>query len=465
MNKEHFLNEIEDIDFPKDEVFAAIETGIAKGKRKKDRRKKTGFKIATYSSVAAAAFLISGLIFAPINNVLASVPVLGSIYEKYGLQIGAELEKGQFITQLNKKATSSGIDITITSAYYDGNVIGITFQANGEKISLDRIEDKGPETGYSFHLFDGNEQKQWSSSMTSLKKTKEGYVAAIEFYNPKGALHKNETLPITFSSITGVKGNWKFVVPIEQIQNETIHTPATSRYKDYTLKVESIIKGKATTLLNYSITSPSIWKDDEILLTVFDNEGNRLAKNSADLLSTKQKNSIVNQNFRELFSTKISDQTKFLMIEPEIRRNEEDTVQSLEQRTPFIIKSSRFDYKIQVNSIKQARNQLILDYNLQNVNPKTIKNDIIKNFVEFIHLIKSEDIDKDKNGKLDMEKILELRIRNKQTNVIDKESMHYQSVFSINDSSQDYSIIVPFGTLSRNEPIKMKPLKIDLENK
>jgi hypothetical protein len=209
--------------------------------------------LGTISSVAAAAFLASGLIFAPITNVIAAVPLIGSIYEKFSLQIGKELLESNLITQLNKEATSNGVNITITSAYYDGNVIGITFKAQGEKLSFDKQGNKGPESGYSFHLFDGNEQKQWSASMTQLEKTEDEYVAAIEFYNPKANSPKNYTLPITFSHIAGVNGIWKFDIPVKQIPSETIDKQAKSilnNDKDYSLQMESIIKGKATTLLN-----------------------------------------------------------------------------------------------------------------------------------------------------------------------------------------------------------------------
>jgi hypothetical protein len=55
------------------------------------------------------------------------VPLVGGVYEKFGLQIGYELLESGLITQLNQQATSNASILLLTSAYYYGNVIGITF--------------------------------------------------------------------------------------------------------------------------------------------------------------------------------------------------------------------------------------------------------------------------------------------------------------------------------------------------
>lgn len=467
MNKERFREEVSEIEFPMDDVFVAINNGMEKGRKEKLSNKKSKLKmIGTISSVAASAFFASGLIFAPITNVFASVPVIGSIYEKFSLQIGHELLESNLITELNQEATSNGVDITLTSAYYDGNVIGITFKAEGKKVSLDSIGDKGPETGYSFHLFDGDEQKQWSGSMTVLEETTDGYVGAMEFYSSDADLPTNFTLPLTFTSITGIKGVWKFDVGVEQIPLETIQSQAESILKEegYSLQMDSVVKGKATTLLKYKTTSPLVGKDDRIEITVFDNEGNRLSKNHADVISTDYYNGVIDKQIRELFSSKINENAQFLTIQPIINRYEQDTVESLEQRTPFMVESNRFNYKIKVNKIEQNGQKLILDYSVMDINSDTIRKDIIQNFADFIMVIKSENIHRDENGELDMNKTINYTIRSNKAEVKEGEDLHFQSSFEIKDGVdyRDYSLMVPFGTLSLNEDIKMEPIKVFL---
>ncbi|WP_159462096.1 DUF4179 domain-containing protein [Salirhabdus sp. Marseille-P4669] len=471
MNKERFLEEINEIDVPKHELFTAIDKGLAKGRKEKVPKRKSKRKLFTaVSSIAVATFLAAGFIFAPISYALSTIPLLGSIYDKVGLQIGYELLESDLVTELNQKATSNGVDITITSAYYDGNIIGLTFHAKGDKVSIDRVGEHGPEAGYSFHLFDGKEQNQWASTMTELKETEDGYIASIEFYNPNTAISNNDTLPLTFTNITGVKGLWNFDVPVEKIPSETIYSEAETKLQDqgYSLKMESIIKGNATTIVNYETILPREGKNDRIRITVFDDKGNRLVKFHPNVLTTDVKGTSVIKENQELFSSKISEDASYLTIQPEIVKWDQDIVSSLDQTTPFVIESSRFDYAIQVNRIQQKGNQLVLDYHIQNIETGSIKEDIIQNFADYITIIKTDQITKDNNGELDMNQMLELQTHSNEAKILEDGSLHYQSTFELkNDESfnyRDYSLVVPFGTLSANEePIKMKSIQVELQ--
>ncbi|SDC36945.1 protein of unknown function [Terribacillus halophilus] len=469
MSKQHFNEEINKLEFPREEVMAAISNGIEQGRKEKRPRNKASFKIAvTVSAIAASVFLVSGLLFAPVTNVLASVPIIGAIYDRFSMQIGYELFESNLITQLNEEAKSNGIEMTVTSAYYDGNVIGLTFKAEGNRVSLDRIgEQEEPDVGYSFHLSDSDEQKQWSSStMTDLEKTSNGYVGAMEFDNPNADLPDNYTLPLTFTSVTGVKGTWKFDVPVKRIPAETIAADDESSFEEYAIHIDSITKGKATTLLNYRTTLPLTGKDDEINIIVFDNKGNRLTKSHTDVMSSEQNDSIVKNDVRELFSSKIPENAQYLTIQPVINQYEQETVSSLENRAPFTVTSPRLDYQIQVNDIKQNGDQLILDYNIQNVDTEALGKDIIQNFADFITLIETNDIVKDKNGQLDMNQMINHQIRSKQAKELENDNLHFQSVFTIAGSdfaTDDYSLLIPFGTLSSNNPVEMEPIKVELK--
>nr|GGG75910.1 hypothetical protein GCM10011398_21010 [Virgibacillus oceani] len=471
MNMERFHKEISEIKVPKNEILNAIDKGLEKGFKEKVPKRKS--KVKLFSAVALIAvtiFLAAGLIFAPISYALSTIPLLGSIYEKIGLQIGYELLESELITQLNQKATSNDVDITITSAYYDGNIIGVTFNAEGDKVSMDSMGDRGPETGYNFHLFDGDEQNQWSSTMTELKETEDGYIASIEFYNPNANLSKNYTLPLTFTNITGVKGLWKFNVPVEQVPSETIYSEANTELEGqgYSFKMESVVKGKATTILNYKTTIPLVGKKDTIRITVFDNEGNRLSKFHPNVLTTEVNGTSIVKNYQELFSSKISEDAKYLTIQPEIVKSDKEIVNAMDQTLPFIVESSRFNYSIKVKSIQREGGQLVLDYEIQNINTRSIREDIIQNFADFIMIVKSDNIQRDENGELDMEKMLEYKTRSDQAKLKDEGSLHYQSIFNIKNPEKfnykDYSIVVPFRTLSANEkPIQMEPIKVELQ--
>ncbi|RLQ90068.1 DUF4179 domain-containing protein [Planomicrobium sp. Y74] len=471
MDEKQFEKEISRIEVPQFEVFQAIDKGIKNGRKAKRASKRFNAKaIGAVTSVAASAFLASGLVFAPVSNVLAAVPVIGSFYEKFGLQIGAELEESGLITQLNQAASSNGVDVTVTSAYYDGNVMGITFVAEGDGVAMDLSKDVGPESGYSFHLFDGDEQNQWTSAMTGLEETEEGYTAAMEFYKSEADLPADFNLPLTFNSIGGVKGEWKFDIPLQQISAETILTNAESQLEStaYSLHMESIVKGKATTMLNYETNLPLDGAGDEIRLTVFDDLGNRLSKSHADVLSESQNGDGIQQDVRELFSSKVDDEAKYLLVHPEVVRYEEETIHALDRLSaPFTVESERFDHSLLVNSVEQEDNQVIIDYTIQDLEEGALREDLIQNFADFIVLVKSDDVVLDEAGERDFGQLMENRIQGEAAKQANDEPYRYQSTFTVDKdfNLDDYSLMVPFGTLSSNQPIEMAPIKVDLTGK
>ena len=471
MDVKRFEKEVSEIEVPQFEVLQAIDKGIKNGKKAKRGSKRFDVKtIGAITSVAASAFLASGLVFAPVSNVLAAVPVIGSIYEKFGLQIGAELEESSLITQLNQAASSNGVDVTVTSAYYDGNVVGITFTAEGDELTFDPYKDNGPESGYSFHLFDGVEQNQWASAMTELEETEGGYTAAMEFYNPEADLPADFNLPLTFNSMGGVQGEWKFDIPFEQISAETIMTDAESQLvgTEYALKMKSVEKGEGTTHLNYETNLPLDGERDEIRLTVFDDLGNRLSKSHADVLSENENGTVIQQNVRELFSSKIDDEAKYLLIQPEVVRYEEETIHALDGLSgPFTVESDRFDHNLLVSKIEQDDNQVIIDYTIQNLEDGKLREDLIQNFADFIVLVRSGDAVLDEAGERDFGQLMENRIQGVAAKQVSDKPYRYQTTFTVpeNFNLDDYSLMVPFGTLSSNQPIEMAPIKIDLTEK
>lgn len=470
MNKEWLDKQIGEIDVPKDEIYSAITKGISAGKKAKYKKKKRIRLGVFVTSAAASIVLASGFLFAPITNVLANVPILGSIYENFTSPVGYELFSNNLVTSLNENSTSNNVDITITSAYYDGNVIGITFKAQGKNLSIEHIDEgKRPASGYSYHLFDGLENKQWSSGATQLEETEDGFVGAVEFFNPSAQIPANFTLPIVFTSMADVKGTWKFDIPVEQIPFEKIPVASKSASTDgeYAFKMNSIIKGKATTMFEYNTSVPAIGKDDVFEIAIFDNNKNWLSKSHANVLNSNTENGIVEKSVRELFTSKIKEDASYLMVYPEVRRYEEDTIHSLSNSTPFQIKSNRFDYEINVTSIETKNDKMTVDYMIQNVSTD-FRKDIVQNFADFIKIIKTDDIKADEHGELLHDQMLEFSMRSDQAKLINADELHFQSTFIIENleglNTNDYSLMVPFGTLSSNDPIKLEPIKIDLTN-
>ncbi|ASN05403.1 DUF4179 domain-containing protein [Virgibacillus necropolis] len=471
MKKEWFDQYWNDMEVPQEELNQAIKNGIRSGKRSKRKRKR--LKSTTIiTSAAASLILASGLFFSPVTEVLAKVPLLNLIYEDITTTVGSELFASNLVTELDEKATDNGVNITITSAYYDNNVLGFTFKVEGDQLSIKNM-DKGNSSasGYGYYLFDGEEQNQLSGSGSGLKETDDGFIGAMEFYQPDQSIASDFTLPITFTSILGEKGTWRFDIPIEKRPAEKVMVEGETRTKDgsYSLIMNSITKGKATTILDYKTIRPKGGKDDHINIDVFDDDGNRLSKrNIGKTVSIEEKSGTIQVQEHSLFTSAIDANDDYLMIYPEVSRDEFDTIHAI-QDTPFEVESSRFGYKIVVNKVLKQDQQFIIDYYIKNVDSESYKKDIFQNFADQIKLIRSEDVISNGDGQDQYEALKEdSLILGKKGKLINQEKLHFQSRFELDKPEKftinDYSLMVPFGIFGMNDSIEMKPVKVDLPN-
>lgn len=462
MDKESF-DQI-DIDLPKQEILTAVHQGIALGREKKHKQKrKRNFKKTTVTLVAAASlFLASGFIFSPVSNVLAKVPLIGTVFQEFG--IGGELSKKGLVTSLNQKASSNGVDVTITSAYYDGNIIGLSFKAKGKGLSEEDIDkENGRVMGYDSYLFDGSEEKQWEGSYRRLKKSNDYFVAAMEFTYNKEVLPSDFSLPLVFNSIAGVDGKWEFKVPVKQLPVEVIPTDVSTSTNNhaYSLTVDAVRKGEATTMIDF--TSRLVSKDDSIEIRVEDNLGKEFSFEGGNaFLTTNPRNGYIEQTGRRPFHETLNPKASYLMIYSEVERDQQETFTSLQGAVPLNVKSKRFDYGLTISKVEIHENQLLVEYSLKNVKTNHNKKDILKEFADSISLVKSADIERDSEGRYTEYGI---PIYRDKVVLINEEAKTYQSRFIIEDnfSISDYSLMIPFGVFSTKEDsIKLPPLKIRL---
>ena len=139
------------------------------------------------------------------------------------------------------------------------------------------------------------------------------------------------------------------------------------------------------------------------------------------------------------------------------------------ENTPFEIKSKRFGYKIVVNNVQLDNHQLILDYDLENLDPEKFKKDIILNFADKINLIRSEDVIPGGDGQAQYEALQrDSLIYGNNGEIIDPPSLHLRSTIDLkntpNFNLNDYSLMVPFGIFGMNDPVELEPIKIDISS-
>ena len=246
--------DLHEIDVPTEEVFHAIQLGIKQGQhhKKKSKRAKIMRHVTGFSSVAAALLLASGFVFTPVSNVLAQVPLIGSIYEKYQMSIGEQLADEQLLTEMSLVANDQDIQVEVTSIFYDTAYVGITFKATGAV--TDTIGgNRAPEAGFTYEMFDGKDTSTWSGELGTLTKTENGYTGALVLDVPANVTDEVLSLPITFTHMAGVKGEWSFDLAVEKLpfKQQTIHQQVTSSNKELTITFDDIEIGQTNAIISY----------------------------------------------------------------------------------------------------------------------------------------------------------------------------------------------------------------------
>lgn len=73
----------------------------------------------------------------------------------------------------------------MTSIFYDGQQVGLTFKATGESLADTIGEENAPESGYTYEMFDRTDETTWwCGTMGSLIKEGDGYTGAMILENP-----------------------------------------------------------------------------------------------------------------------------------------------------------------------------------------------------------------------------------------------------------------------------------------
>lgn len=258
----------EGIEVPKADVTQAIKQGIWNGKKIKASRQKSHLakRSTLIGSTAAAAVLAAGIVFAPVGQVLAQVPFVGDYYQLLHSPVGVEMASEQLVTEINESVTTNSVTMTVTSAFYDGNFLGLTFKASGEDLAENLTSDSGPEAGYSFDLFKlQDDTDELGGTLAPLTKEGDSYVGAIIFENQD--LQDLKTLPITFTSMAGITGEWKFEVPVVASPSKTItlNEIAISANGDYAVLFSEGIVNKASVVVNFTIQQQIGIEGEELL--------------------------------------------------------------------------------------------------------------------------------------------------------------------------------------------------------
>ncbi|WP_286230889.1 DUF4179 domain-containing protein [Neobacillus mesonae] len=444
MEQKLFHEQYEKIDVPQDEVLKAIKTGVNGAKIGRKSRKNKA--IALSAAAAAGIFISSSFMFPSFSKVMADMPVVGYFYRDL---VGENLAAQKLITKLNETASYKGIDVDITSAYYDGAVIGVTFDVKGKL----KTEEDGRVMGF-YEIFKGDENLGETKEIVYMEPTENGFTGKIQLSYPKTELPADTTFPLKFKSIGDKKGAWRFDVPIKQLPFE-IKTVDKESVKDgYKVHVDKIITGKASTAVNYTLTMPDKEKNDHVYLEYFDNNGNSIHWLSDARLEKKKDGDQIIIKGRTTFPEKLIDKTNYVEVRPAIALTEDYQFVTLNEKTPIDIRSPRQDLSVLIENISVTKKKFTVDFQVNQGDKKRLYFTDYGNFARNdITLVKES-----------RKNIYEEPIKH-TVETLDRKKLRFRSTFQLNDNftPEKFVLRIDLDNLAVNMPHEMESVKINLK--
>jgi hypothetical protein len=441
MDKKQFHEHYESIDVPKEEVLKAITNGIDRASKNTKSRKKQ----ILAGSVAAAILIASGFMHPSVTGVMAGMPLVGQLFKD---KVGENLAERELVTDLEEIASDQGIDVSITSAYYDGAVIGVTFDVKG-KVKTDQ---DGRLMGF-YEIFKGDETLGETKEIVYMESSSKGFSGHIQLSYPKEELPQNTSLPLEFKSIGEEKGSWKFNVPIKQLPYQIKTVNQESSNDSIKVQVDSIITGQASTAIDYTATFQSGQKHDDISLELTDDKGNPIHMLTDANLVRKQVGDLVILKGRTVIP-KVLENT--IEIQPKATLFEPDQFIKLNENTPVQVSSSRQELSVTVEKLVLKDKTFAIDFQVNSGDNRD------REFMLFHDFARTGVILTETSRK----EIYEEQINHK-IETLDKKQLRFRSTFDLSElknfHAEHYVLRFNLESLATNMPTSLEPLKIDLK--
>ncbi|MGG5371675.1 DUF4179 domain-containing protein [Enterococcus sp. AZ196] len=250
MNKENLKKAINTIKVPQKDLQQAVNIGVSKAKKEEQVYQGSSyFKLGKLLLCATVVLLIASGVFIPsVNQVFAQVPIFGSLFEKFNDPLGIEI--GKKTNEDERTAENRDNNARVLGAYYDTGQIGVIYQIKNkiaedfEELEIYINDKKVSDTSLSFD-FEKNEEKEIYDGYLSISLNQKELPEIVD-------------LIAIFKSKSGETE--KIEMPITKSKNEDITANVASEINTenglYEAKVLKMVKGEASTLVEYQVTQP-----------------------------------------------------------------------------------------------------------------------------------------------------------------------------------------------------------------
>ncbi|MCH1627898.1 DUF4179 domain-containing protein [Ferdinandcohnia quinoae] len=466
MDNKELNDAIEQIPVPKEKVFNAISNGVNKDLDRGNGKKKKVLTGVVTTAAILGITIASGFFNPTMNNVLANAPLIGAIFQEFNDSTGIDLANKNAVTELNQAITKNGLTVKLTSAYFDGIVVSITGFV-GEEVENGRNEKGEVSFDANFEDYKGDHDPWLNGKSTDIKKVDNGYNFQWKMKYPYKSFDENFTLPITIHNINGIKGEWKFNIPIQQDKNTTLALNHEQGYPEDGVKIrmKEILTAKASSSFVYETVKK--YKGDDIIISkAVDDKGNVYRFGNKTVLQDSEQGDGYHSTVRTEM-TKLHSSATSLTFYPQLNIAVPKVEQLLDKKS-FIVKSERLNVGLQVNDVTQSGEKLVVDYQITGL-PKQLSQDrldIIKNNLEYAFWL----VDEKYMSEIDPENAWPPKnhgIPFNKVKMIDKETAHYQSTFDLNGDEkiknfklENTILLFDFSTFVSFEDLK--PFTIEL---
>lgn len=271
MNEQNqFKEAINEIPVPSKELDAILSDAFKKEKR----HVKFSFKSMIKYSVAVGILLIGTVLTAYVSpafaKVFTQIPIIGQAFDYFILQEDYYQSYEEISTDIGLFEKSNGIEINIQKAFYDGNMVTLSYIIKGEEDLGSFPDFENLPTGISGGGYEG----EYVDGV--------GYVGMMRLSmrdNTQDIVNINWTPQAIISEGQKIEGDWHFEFSLNKLEGEHIVIHKQVSQDGVSVELIDAVKTDVNLTINYSQdVDPAIherWMGVEAELSAIDNLGNK----------------------------------------------------------------------------------------------------------------------------------------------------------------------------------------------
>ena len=130
-------------------------------------------------------------------------------------------------------------------------------------------------------MFDGEDTSLWGDQKGGLAKSEDGYTGAFILDVPGAVTDDVLSIPLTFTHMAGVRGEWSFDLEVEKLQSvqKEINQQVISKNKELSIKFHDIRVGQTNARIALTSNFDSVIEGQTFTFEAYDQNDKKLRPN------------------------------------------------------------------------------------------------------------------------------------------------------------------------------------------